>query len=276
MSIDLKAEYDKLKAQGEVLAGDLLEIPRRVAILTHLYFDSGCNHAFSLIAAHGALWGLAYFESGGSLGRFVAKRYFYNRQEKAYRLGILREFAEGFRRVNRQVCIDTYANYHFVKRFGKEPHADAIIPSNLLDALDRVHHARTSGKPISGSEKKQVFENSFRCEQEVTVAPGVQQAIAEFDCPIMRWLCLHPVVRFTYFPRFRYFLFHDFGRTEERIEKGLRAFDFAERAGWDTVFDSLDYYGQMPRSYFNDPTGHFESLRANAIRQGQIAVSMDL
>lgn len=271
---ELRTEYETLKGHGEVLAGNLLDIPRRVAILTHMYLDSGRNHAFSQIAAHGALWGLGYFEGGGSLGRLIARRYFYNRKEKAYRLGILREFSEGFRRVNRQVCIDTYANYEFTKQHGRKPGADEIIPPELLDALNRVHHARETGKELSTEEKRRVFAQSFQCEQEVTVAPGVAQAIAEFDCRIMRSLCLHPLVRFSYFPRLKYFFFRDFGNTEERIEKGMRAYDLAERTGWDNVFDSMEYYGQMPGSFFAEPTRYFRDLKADVIRSGQVAIGM--
>ena len=62
------------------------------------------------IATHGALWAYRYFEVGGWLGRVIANRYFYNAQEKQFRLGLLQSFAEGFRKVNRSVCIDTYTN----------------------------------------------------------------------------------------------------------------------------------------------------------------------
>lgn len=271
---ELQAAYDRLKEQGEVLAGNLLDIPQRVSIFTYIYLDSGRNHAFSQIAAHGALWGLAYFESGGSLGRLIAKRYFYSRKEKAYRQGILREFAEGFRTVNRQVCVDTYANYEFTKQYGQVSGANQIIPDNLLDALNRIHHAREAGTQLAVTEKKDVFEQSFRCEQEMTVAPGVAKAVAGFDCPIMRWLCLHPMVRFTYFPTLKYFFFKDFAATEERISKGMQAYDLAVKSGWDNVFSSMEYYGQMPRAFFDQPGDHFEAIKQKVIRSGHIATGM--
>ncbi len=275
MDVDeLKLVYDQIKAQADVLAGNLMDIPSRVSILTHMYLDSGRNHAFSQIAAHGALWGLAYFESGGSLGRLIAKRYFYNRKEKAYRMGILREFAEAFRCVNRQVCIDTYANYEFTKRYGKESGADQVVPANLLEALNRVHHARESGTQFASDEKKQIFEQSFRCEQEITVAPGVADAVASFNCPIMRWLCLHPIVRFSYFPNLKYFFFRDFSSTDERIEKGMTAYDLAERAGWDRVYESMEFYGQMPASFFIQPDQHFADLKARTVRAAEIAIGI--
>jgi hypothetical protein len=71
---DLHAAYAAFKTQGETLAGDMLDIRRRAMILHHMYLESGENHAFSLIAAHGALWAYRYFEVGGRLGRFIAYR----------------------------------------------------------------------------------------------------------------------------------------------------------------------------------------------------------
>lgn len=272
MNVDeLQAEYQRIKAQADVLAGGLMDIPRRVSILTSLYLDSGRNHVFSQLAAHGALWARGYFEAGGSLGRLIARRYFYNRKEKAYRIGILREFADNFRAVNRRVCIDTYSNYHFAKRFGEVPGASDIIPGNLLDALNRVHHASHSDATLSPREKRDIFEQSFHCEQEITVAPGVAKAVAEFDCRIMRALCLHPIVRFAYFPRLRYIFFRDFSNTEERIAKGMRAYEIAERVGWDYVMKSMEYYGQMPQSFFDSPEEHFQEIKAEVVRAGKIA-----
>ena len=268
---ELQTAYASLKAQAELLAGGLGDIQRRVAILTSLYLDSGCNHVFSQMAAHGALWAMGYFEAGGSLGRLVARRYFYSAEERGYRLGILREFSESFRRVNRLVCIDTYTNYHFARTYGHLPGAGDVIPTDLLDALNRIHHARVHNTTLTSSEKRQIFECSFHCEQEITVAPGVAAAVAEFDCPIMRALCLHPIVRFAYFPTLRYLLFRDFSNKEERISKGMRAYDLADRAGWDHVHKSMRYYGQMPESFFTAPLDHYQELRSEVIRTAQAA-----
>ncbi|MEZ6041659.1 MAG: hypothetical protein R3C20_14225 [Planctomycetaceae bacterium] len=270
---ELRAEYELRKSQAELLAGGLLDIPRRVIMLTNMYLDSGRNHAFCQMAAHGALWGLSYFESGGSLGRLIARRYFYNSKEKAFRLGILREFAESFRRINRQVCIDTYAAYEFTREYGQLSAASDIVPADLLEALNQIHHASRTKKSLPGDQKRRIFETSFRNEQELTVAPGVQSAIAAFDCRIMRWLCLHPVVRFSYFPSMRYMFFRDFGCTEERIQRGIEAYEVAERVGWDHVFDSMEFYGHMPRPFFSQPLPYFEDLKSDALRNAGVAAT---
>jgi hypothetical protein len=270
---DLRARYEELKAEATLLAGDLLDIPRRVVILNHVYLDSGRNHTFSLIAAHGALWAFGYFEVGGSLGRFIARRYYYDPAERAYRLGLLREFAEAFRRVNRQVCIDSYTNYQFTKQYGHRPGAEEVVPGPLLDALNRVHDARGHRRELS-AERRDVFEQSFRCEQEVTVAPGVRDAVRGFQCRIMRFLCLHPVVRFAYFPRFRALLFRDFASKDERIAKGMRAFDLAERAGWPDVSRALQEYGVMDPRQLDAPESRFLEIRDGVVRDAALAAEI--
>jgi hypothetical protein len=270
----LQDRYDELKAEATLLAGGLLDIPRRALVLFNMYLDSGRNHHFSLIAAHGALWASGYFEAGGTLGRLIARRYFYNPDERAYRLGLLREFAEDFRKVNRQVCIDTYANYHFVRRYGREPGAEAMVTPTLLDALNRVHHARESGKVLSPDEARQVFAQSFQCEQEVTVAPGVLAAVQAFDCKVMRFLCMRPLVRFAYFPSFRYLWFRNFADKDERIDRGMKAYDLAARAGWPRVERSLRYYGVMPARLLDQPEQSLAELREDLARQGGQAAAV--
>lgn len=242
-TLDLVAEYDAIKKAVELEAGDLLDIRRRAEMLRRTYIHSAGNHVFSLIAAHGALWAYHYFEVGGRIGRLIAHRYFYNATEREFRLNLLMQFAEGFRKVNRQVFIDTLANYRFVERHGHSPGADSVIQPELLDALNRVHHARRTEQPLSEDEKQAVFQASFKWEQELTVAPGVQLAVAGFDCRIMRSLCLKPLVRFAYFPAWRYMWFSDFSNKDERIAKGLVAYQFGRRRGWSAVLDSLVSYG---------------------------------
>jgi hypothetical protein len=273
---ELKERYAELKSEATDLAGGLEAIPRRVVILDHLYRDSGGNHAFSLIAAHGALWASGYFEVGGALGRFIARRYFYNPTERAYRLGLLQEFAEGFRKVNRQVCIDTYANYYFAKNYGELPAAEQIISPSLLDALNRIHAARRAQDRLAPAEARRCFEQSFRCEQEETVAPGVKAAVSGFECPFMKFLCLRPFVHFAYFPWLRYLFFRDFSDQEERIAKGMRAFDFAQGAGLPQVRDALRRYKIMPPRFFEDPVASFAEIRSKpAAEEGPTSQALD-
>lgn len=262
---DLATAYANYKAEGEKIAGDLLDIRRRAAVLHNLYLDSGENHVFPQIAAHGALWAYRYFEVGGKLGRTIAYRYFYNPRERAYRLGLLNSFAEGFRRVNRLVCIDTYANFYFTREHGELPGADEFIHPELLDALNRVHAAKRADRHLTEDEKQRVFQASFKWEQEITVAPGVAEAVAGFDCPILRGLCLKPLVRFAFFPAFRFIFFRDFSSKEERIAKGLKAYELARRVGWPRVVDTMKNYHILPPEFFTAPREYYQTIRRETL-----------
>lgn len=266
MPIDLPAAYAAIKSQGETLAGDMLDIRRRAMILHNLYLDSAENHAFSLIAAHGALWAYHYFEVGGRLGRFIAYRYFYDSQERAFRLGLLNSFAEGFRRVNRQVCIDTYTNYYFTRDHGEQSGAEEFVHPELLEALNRVHAAKRHGRTLSEDEKQQVFQMSFKWEQEITVAPGVAQAVAGFECRILKALCLKPLVRFSFFPRWRFLFFRDFSSKDERIAQGLRTYGIARQTGWSRVADSLAAYRLLTPEFLAGPQEYYRQLEQEVLK----------
>ena len=263
---DLTTVYSEIQAEATLLAGDLLDIPQRAAVLNEIYLDSGRNHTFPQIAVHGALWAYSFFEVGGRLGRLIARRYFYSSKERAYRLGILQTFAEDFRRINRLVCIDTYTNYHFSKRFGRESGADQLIHPDLLAELNRVHEYCAADRTMSPDEKQEVFRQSFIWEQELTVAPGVKNAIEAFDCPFMRGLCTKPIVRFSFFPRWRFLWFRNFYNKDERINKGLQTYDYARSAGWDQVAESTRKYGLLSEAALTNPREHFRSLKQRLLQ----------
>jgi hypothetical protein len=257
---NLRSNYELIKAESDRIAGGSHDIPRRACLLHSLYIESSGNHVFPLIAAHGALWAYSFFEVGGTLGRFIARRYFYNPRERAYRLDLLDRFANDFRAVNRQVFVDTRTNFHFTRRYGREPDAGSILPKDLLAALNQVHEAAQAGVGLDDQAKEAVFRQSLHWEQELTVASGVRSAVDKFECRTMKALCLMPVVRFTFFPRWKYLWFWNFTDTNERVRKGLKAFAYAQRKGWPHVEASLRNYNVLPGSYFDDPIAYSSSL----------------
>ena len=227
--------YEALRRQAEVLAGKPEDIIPRVLHHYDLYLDSNGNHAFPLVALHGALWAAAFFETTGHLGDALRVRYFYDADEKAFRMAMLAGFAEGFKAVNRQVFVDTFANYYFTKHYGSRAESAGIIHPALLQALNQVHEASSQGARLSPGQMRDTFGKSLQFEQEITVAPGVQAEIEKFDCPILRFLCLRPIVHLPYFPRGKYMLFRNFADKDERIEKAMRSYDVAQRVGWPRV-----------------------------------------
>jgi hypothetical protein len=259
---DLPSAYAEIRAEAARMAGGPGDMPQRVALLHSIFEDSGRNHAFPEVALHGALWAYGFYERRGAVSRSITYRYFYDREERARRAYMLFVFAQGFKEANRSVFIDTYANYHFTKLHGEAAGAEEIVAPELLDALNRVHRATRSGRSLSASERGEVFRTALLFEQESTVGPKVREEVAKFDCPILTRIVLKPIVRFTYFPRTTALLFRDFSDTDERIEKAVRSYELAERAGWARVTDGIRYQGVLPGRFFANPGSYADELRA--------------
>jgi hypothetical protein len=252
--------YALLRAEATRLAGAPGDIARRVALHHHVYLDSGGNHTFPLVALHGALWAAGFFETTGRLGQALRVRYFYDGRERAHRMAMLDGFANGFKAVNRQVFIDTYTNYFYTRRYGGHRSAAGILHPDLFAALVAMHEKTRAGAPLSPEQKRELFSLSLQFEQEVTVAPGIQAETEKFDCPILRFLCLRPVVRFSYFPVGTYLMFRSFADKAERIDKAMRSYRFAERAGWPKVEAAMRAYQVLPDSYWDDRQGYLTRL----------------
>lgn len=267
----VRATYFELRAEAEVLAGRPDDIAQRAAIHHSIYRDSRGNHTFPQVALHGALWAYRFFETSGRLGDVLRHRYFYTRREREYRMGLLNQFAQGFKAVNRLVFVDTYTNYYFTQHFGHHPVAANLLHPDLLSALNGVHAARRSGTSLSATEKRHVYTQALLYEQELTVAPGVQAEIEKFDCPILRACCLKPVVHFAYFPRQTYFWFRNFADKKERIERAMRSQDLAEAAGWSTVVETMRDYAVLPDAFFHDRTGYIRDLKQSLLAKSLYA-----
>jgi hypothetical protein len=261
---DLAVARNEIRAQAVHLAGGPGDMPQRVALLHAIFKDSEGNHAFPEVALHGALWAYGFYERRGAVSRAITYRYFYDREERARRAYMLFVFAQGFKEANRSVFIDTYANYYFTKRHGETAGAQELMAPQLLDALNRVHHAARSGRPLSPAERRHAFETSLLFEQENTVGPKVKEEVSKFDCPILSRIVLKPIVHFSYFPRLTTLRFRDFGDTEERIEKAVRSYELAERMGWPHVTDCIRFHGVLPERCFADPVAYGDELRAAA------------
>ena len=256
---DLRAIFEKLQSDGLRLAGGLNDLSQRATVYHHVFRESGGNHIFPLIAAHGALWARSWFSFGMKLGRVLSWQYGLSRTTRRKKLKKLEEFANVFRDINRRVCIDVYANFHFTRQFGEHPDAAKIVAVDLLQALNRIHRANRSGIELTDDERREVFTAHFLSEQQHIVGPTIEKAVAEFDWPLLRTLALRPVIRFAYFGRS--FLFRNFASKEERIEKGLTAFNVAADVGWNNVEQALRSYDVLPERFFARPTEYFAALR---------------
>jgi len=175
-------------------------------------------------------------------------------------MAMLGGFAEGFKSVNRQVFVDTFTNFYFTKHYGTRREAAGILHPELFAALNGVHEATRTGTALPADQKRQVFTLALQFEQEVTVAPGIRTEVEKFDCPILTFLCLRPVVRFAYFPRYTWFWFRNFADKSERIAKAHKSYDLAARTGWGAVENAMRRSELLPSSYWANPDGYVRSM----------------
>lgn len=257
---ELARAYAEVRSDATRLAGGPGDMPPRVALLHAIFEDSRGNHVFPELALHGALWAYGFYERRGTISRAIAYRYFYDRDERSRRSYMLYEFSQGFKEANRSVFIDTYTNYVFTKRHGEADGADALLEPALLEQLNRVHHAARQGRTLPAGDRARVFECALMFEQERTVGPKIREEVGKFDCPILSAIVLRPIVRFTYFPRATYMAFSNFGNTEERIEKALRSYQLAERAGWRRVGGDIRLHGVLPQRFFDSSSRYADEL----------------
>lgn len=139
-SID--AEVQAIRASATALAGNNGDLIQRASVYHHLYADSGGNHCFPLLAAHGALWARGYFRAGIRFGSLVATGRRLIGDDADLLMSKLKTFAEEFRDINRRVCVETVFIYRLTAepRFAKR--AELMVPPTLLTQMDRCHHAR--------------------------------------------------------------------------------------------------------------------------------------
>ena len=263
----LNERYQEFRREATVLAGKPGDIRQRAVFFHEIYQDSNQNHCFAEIAMHGALWAYNFFETTGTLGKLISYRYFYNGKEMKYRHGLLQGFSEGFKAANRSVFIDTYSNYYFTKEFGKGLESEEFLKPDLLNALQTIHSASKAEKFLETNDRRDLFKTTLQWEQETTVAPAVKAEISKFDCPILKKLVLRPFVRFSYFPRLKFFWFKNFSETNERIKKAHECFEVAENVGWKNVFKSLEKYEVLDKNFFNNPLEFTKNLRSKLLSQ---------
>jgi hypothetical protein len=262
---DLSAAYRQFHDEGTRLAGGLSDLAQRAAVYHHVYYDSGRNHIFPLIAAHGALWARGHFAFGKNLAWWLSWQYGYDESLRQRQLDAVEAFANTLRDINRRVCADTYASYHFTARFGGHPDAARIVSPSLLEVLNQVHAARRSGRELTSGQKQAVFEAHFLNEQEYVVGPTIAQGTAELAWPLVKWIALRPTIRFAYFPAGEQLCFRDFSNREERVRNGLRAFRFAAQVGWNETAAALRDYAILPAEFFVDERRHFNALKQTVL-----------
>lgn len=260
----ISSEYSELRKIGYSLAGGLNDLSQRAAVYYHLYEDSAGRNIFPLMAAHGALWAKGYFQKGMRAGKVLSLQYIYRPRLLISKYDSLIDFANAFRDINRRVCAEAYCAYHFTKKYGHSKYAKEFIPYNLLIALNQCHDSKIHNYPLSALERRSLFEAFFLWEQETIVSPSVEYAVKQFNWPSVKWLAMKPKIEFAYFGKGIGLQFNDFSNKEERIEKGMTAYELAERVGYKVVEQAVSHYKIMPGKFFENTGLYFKNVYAAA------------
>jgi hypothetical protein len=236
----VRQQYALIREHAKVLAGAPGDISQRVTYLHQIYLDSNGNHAFPLVASHGALW---------------AKKYFDNIDLASFVMGLvldgnaLKRFSTALKSTNQTVFIDTYTNYYFSKLYGYHPAAAKLVDPVLLKKLNVLHEVNRAGGRLSPDFKRDLFHETLLKEQERAVTAAVSSAADAFPYSALAQFAFRPSIRFPYFPSNEALTFHHFESQAERVAAAMKAYDLAVAMGWRQVEQSVTDYGVLARGY---------------------------
>lgn len=233
------AAYEMLRSEGYALAGGVGDLQQRIRLYHRIYLESGKRHVFALIAAHGSLWATGYFKLGNLGARIASLPSLCIRGRRKQKLDAVAVFADRFRSINRQVCAESYAIFHYTRQYGANDVILPVIGAAFTALLVECHASCTAGTEYPRHKREQLFDAFLAWEQDHIVAPNVAEAFADFDWPLIAWLARRPVIQFAYFGKHRRLRFRDFSCQDERMSAGMQACRIAEDVGLDFVEAAL-------------------------------------
>lgn len=268
-------EYRKSMYQEAILlAGRTQDLEQRAKVYFHIFEHSKGNHIFPLIAAHGALWGSQHFKRGTVIGEILSYQYIWDNEKRQAKMKALEAFAEAFREINRQVCIETYVAYHLSSRYGDDPNIGKYVPEELLEHLNKCHRARKRDVKLSLADQKELYQAFFLWEQNNIVGGAVEKAVAALDWPLIKYISLKPPIYFKYFKPWKRLFFRDFSNKEERIAKGMQAFEITQSVGLDKVIKSLGLYWTLPKNFYKHSIADFRILKTSLLKSHLTCANM--
>lgn len=237
---EIDAELRALHSEAEALAGGPEDIERRARAYVALYRQSGGNHIFPLLAAHGALWGRDYFHRNLAAARWATRAIDLAGGDGAARLAQVEALTDAFLDIHRRVFIGACFSWRLTARPDLAEAVPAHLPADLAESLYRLHAARRSGVSLAPNERFALYERFLHWEQVALIGPAATAAFAELDWRLARYLGLRPRVAFSYFRR--PLAFRDFADTAERLDKARAAYREGEALGWIQVEAALARY----------------------------------
>ena len=223
--------YLAIRDEAERCAGPQSSLRTRARGYLDLYHASNGACRFALVAAHGALWASWYLVCAKLAAMVFAvvdpfsplprrERY---RQFAAY-VGTLKD-------INKLVMVETYVLVHTIRDLGP----DFAIAKDIPEDVVRDYHAAMSAPQADPALLRDLYHRHFLWEQERVVSTTLDDAFAVFSWTLMRNMCQRPWVWFSYFSVGKSMNFRCFTDQEERVEKGMIAYDRAVETGIDRL-----------------------------------------
>lgn len=224
-----------MRADGERLAGGLDDLGQRSLVYHQVYRDSGGLFHFPLLASHGALWATWYLRAAWLAAQVFAVCDPTCALKRRARMAAFNTYVDAIKEINRQVMIEAFASLYLYTLCGERACAELKFSDRLAAQFRERFGAGATTFVQTPQGDRDFYETFFRWEQKKVVGPAVDDALAAFDWPFMKALSRRPWVWFFYFNLGRALVFRDFADPEERVRKGLAAFDWAAAKGWDAI-----------------------------------------
>ncbi|MEP6020252.1 MAG: hypothetical protein ABJ251_17390 [Paracoccaceae bacterium] len=222
----------ELRQEAENVAGPAASLRTRAAAYLQLYSDSNGACVFALIAAQGAIWASWYLVCAKLAALVFATVDLSSAYRPKRRYKYFAAYVMSLKEINRSVMIETFILVHGIQRFGCDAMRDSNIPFDLIE-----DYARAMNEPCDQAFLRDIYHRHFLWEQERVVSDTLARAFEAFDWPFMANLCQRPWVWFAYFRFGRSMNFRQFTDQNERVEKGLIAFDRAIEQGLAAIQD---------------------------------------
>jgi hypothetical protein len=246
-TIEMARIYQEFLELGQRLAGAPTSIGQRIVVHYSVYRDSRRNLTFPVLALHGAGWAQGYFDLLGLvLPWYASLRFPFSWRKRDEFKNKMSLAMTGFKVANQRVLRDTFANYHFTKKYGTTPGADKVLPPTLLTTLNQLHAATSTRESLTDVAKSAIYSECFQWEQHNSVWPMVEKAIKGVNDPLVKAIAFRPIVHFRFFPPLRFLFFHNFTDTNERIAQGWKAYRIAEEVGWAVTERAIGKFDFVP------------------------------
>ena len=231
MSDTRERRYRAIRDDAERCAGPKSSMRTRARGYLDLYHASNGACRFALVAAHGALWASWYLVCAKLAAMVFAVTDPTSPLPRRERYRQFAAYVDTLKDINKLVMVETYVLVHTLRELGPAYAIEQGIPADIA----QDYHAAMAAPEADPAPLRDLYHRHFLWEQERVVSTTLDDAFAIFDWTLMRNMCQRPWVWFSYFSIGRSMNFRCFTDQEERVEKGMIAYDRAVETGIDRL-----------------------------------------